>query len=84
MTIKEERDASCNESTCHAAIICKCGKRVWFACGKFHKTRPIYCKECTQNELEKLHRNAQFLRDNAGKTDEQIISYYLRRAINHE
>ena len=84
MTIKEERDASCNESTCHAAIICKCGTRVWYACGKFHNSRPIYCEACTRKELEKLNRNAQFLRDNVGKSDDQIVAYYLRRKITHE
>jgi hypothetical protein len=84
MNRKEEFDVSYDGTTCHAAIICKCGIRVWYGCGKNDTTRPIYCRTCTQRELEKLKKNKQFEmsdRPISDKSDVQIIMFYLRRAI---
>jgi len=84
MNRQEEKDDSYNHTSCHACIICKCGKRVWYGCGKKQTTRPIYCKSCTAIELEKLKRNCQFEMSESSisdKTDEQIIMFYLRRPI---
>jgi len=76
-----ERDESCNHTTCHASIVCKCGKKVCYGCGKNQHTRPIFCKSCTKIELKKLRDNSKMIGE---KTDEQIIMYYLRRGISHE
>jgi hypothetical protein len=80
----EECDESYHETTCHASITCKCGKKVWYGCGKKQTTRPIYCGECTYKELQKLKKNKSFeLSDKliSDKTDQQIIMFFLRRPI---
>jgi hypothetical protein len=80
----EECDASYHDTTCHASITCKCGKKVWYGCGKKQTTRPIYCNSCTQLELQKLKSNTQFELSNTSisdKTDDQIIMFFLRRPI---
>jgi hypothetical protein len=84
MDRNEEHDESYYATSCRACIICKCGVRVWYGCGKEQTTRPIYCRKCTKRELEKLKRNTQFEIEGtmiSDKTDEQIIMFYLRRAI---
>ena len=82
--LQGEVDPSFHETTCHASITCKCGRKVWYGCGKAQTTRPMYCAMCTQKELQKLKSNMQFELSYAkisDKTDEQIITFYLRRAI---
>lgn len=84
MNSKEEFDVSYEGTTCHAAIICKCDIRVWYGCGANDTTRPMFCRECTKKELTKLKKNTQFEmsdRPVTGKSDEQIIMFYLRRQI---
>jgi hypothetical protein len=84
MDRKQEYDVSYDGTTCHASITCKCGIKVWYGCGANDTTRPIFCRDCTKKELDKLKRNTQFEmsdRPITGKSDAQIIMFYLRRAI---
>lgn len=79
---KEEFDVSYKGTSCHASITCKCGIRVWYGCGKNDTTRPIFCRECTKKELDKLKNNPPFTP--SGKSDTQMIVFYLRRAISED
>jgi len=53
-SMSEEYDTSYTETSSHACITCKCGKKVWYGCGKKQTTRPKYCRSCTEIEMSKL------------------------------
>ena len=73
-----EYDESYNHTTAHACITCKCGKKVWYGCGKKQFTRPKYCKACTEVEMNKLKEHLPHL-DNLRM--QEIFIKELRREI---
>jgi len=75
--IKDEFHPSYADTSMHACITCKCGRKVWYGCGTRHTHRPMYCKDCTVDELRKLRRVKA---TQVGHfTDAQIIETYLSR-----
>jgi hypothetical protein len=75
MDEKIEKDESFNETTLHARMVCKCGTAVWYGYGKMHTTRPLFCKKCTEKELDKIMHE--------GADEQELIYTYLRRKIQH-
>lgn len=75
-----EYDPSYVETTAHACITCKCGRKVWYGCSKKkHHTRPKYCKSCTEKEAMKLRE--KFV-DYMDKEElQRLIDSELRRVI---
>jgi len=77
--MKEEYDASYKETTAHACITCKCGKKVWYGCAKRHLTRPKYCDTCTRTEAVKITSRYEGSVDAAEL--QRIMDWELRRVI---
>jgi hypothetical protein len=73
-----EYDESYNHTTVHACITCKCGKKVWYGCGKKQLTRPKFCKACTEVEMNKLKEHLPHLDD---LRMQEIFIKELRREI---
>ena len=75
--MKDEFHPSYKESSIHACITCKCGKKVWYGCGNKHTHRPMFCHDCTVKEIERIR---SVKTSHLGTlTDEQIIEGYLSR-----
>ena len=70
-----EKDESFDETSLHARMVCKCGTIVWYGYGMMHDTRPLFCKRCTEKELDKIMHD--------GADEEELIRTHLRRKIYH-
>jgi hypothetical protein len=76
---KVEKDESFDETTLHASMVCKCGVRVWYGYGKQHDTRPLFCKKCTEVEIQRIERTTSLTGDEL----ESYLGKHLRRKIHH-